>query len=203
MSHPIAVLEFKKATLVAAALGALALLSTTAARAEPEFPAVVRDVANTPCESFCILCHATNTPTSLVDAPQPYTGRPFYDALFHFGFIVGEDQLRATLGTYAATEVDANADGVCDDVLPTGAPDGVCDVDVNRNGINDILDLGENLNPNDDSELCDFPQYGCGARIEPRGEVEDYGSFLGAFLAMTLLFKTRRRRSPGQPRSPR
>lgn len=118
--------------------------------------------------------------------------RPFYDTLaYNFAFVTGEEQLRLKLEQYsnvvvdpATPDADANANGVADNV----------EADVNGNGFNDIDDLAANINPNTDEELCDLPIYGCGAsRIEPKGDVEDYGLFLGVFAAMALLFKVRRR----------
>lgn len=190
--------EFDKARRgFAWAAAALVALCSTTAQARPEYPPIVQEVSNSPCAPPCILCHPTNSPSSAADKPQALSGRPFYDTLaLNYGWIADTGPLRDALLTYARTEVDADADGVCDDVNGFNQmPDGVCDVDVNENGINDIDDLADDLNPNDDTVLCEKPAYGCGAsRMEPKGNVEDYGTFLGIFAAMTLLLRNRRRR---------
>jgi hypothetical protein len=166
--------------------------SSAPAQAKPEFPAIIQEVSGAPCEPPCLLCHETNSPSQ-----APITAQPFYVSLgAHFGFLppaTSEEQLRLKLTEYQqAGFVDADGNGVCD---TDAEADGVCDVDINGNGINDIDDLAANVNPNNDDVLCDLPAYGCGAsRIEPRGNVEDYGVFLSAFAAMALLLRTRRRR---------
>jgi hypothetical protein len=56
--------------------------------------------------------------------------------------------------------------------------------------------MKEGINPNDANEpLCIGPKYGCGAsRLAPRGDLDDYGTFLGALAALTLVLRARRRR---------
>jgi len=167
--------------------GAALVLGAGRAEAKDEFPDVIRDESGAPCPPPCILCHPTNSPTSLADAPVPtMSRRPFFEQLYALGFgridlgkTFSEEELRLTLQAYAAL-----ADGAvgADVTNETG------------NGVHDMVDLADGTNPNDGSPLCIGPKYGCGAsRIEPKGDLDDYGVFLAAFAAMALLLRVRRR----------
>jgi hypothetical protein len=157
------------------------MLGAANAQALEEFPAVIQKATGSPCPPPCIVCHPTNSPTSLADAPMLGTGtRPFFEQLFALGFMpFNEMQLNASLQAYAAL-----ADGAVGADVTNGT----------GNGVHDMVDLADGTNPNDGSPLCIGPKYGCGAsRIEPKGDLDDYGTFLAAFAAMALLFRVRRR----------
>jgi hypothetical protein len=106
--------------------------------------------------------------------------RPFFEQLFALGFMpFNEMQLNASLQAYAAL-----AEGAVGADVTNGT----------GNGVHDMVDLADGTNPNDGSPLCIGPNYGCGAsRIEPKGDLDDYGTVLPAFAAMALLFRVRRR----------
>ena len=167
--------------------GAALVLSAGNAEAKEEFPDVIQDETGSPCPPPCILCHPTNAPTSLADAPVVgMSERPFFEQLYALGFgridlgkTFSEEELRLALQAYADLQPGALG---ADNTNETG------------NDVHDMVDLADGTNPNDGSPLCIGPKYGCGAsRIEPKGDLDDYGIFLAAFAAMTLLLRVRRR----------
>jgi hypothetical protein len=151
------------------------------ASARQEFPPVIKDFTTAPCEPRCILCHETNAPLP-GDIPLTVAegGRPFVNnlrALYSEPYFFVPANLRLALQAMRDLEVaDPRADA-------------------NANQTNDLDDITNGINPNDGSPLCIGPKYGCGAsRIEPKGDLDDYGTFLAAFAAMALLLRVRRRR---------
>ena len=66
--------------------------------------------------------------------------------------------------------------------------------DVDNDGVGDIAELRAGADPNvpGDQSICG-PQYGCGARVEPRGSI-DLSSAFAALLTALLLFGWSRRR---------
>jgi hypothetical protein len=141
------------------------------AAASPSYPEAIQSALGMPCAPACTLCHDSQS-GGLATANQP-----FALAMIQAG-LAGKD---ASLVAPALEQLEL-----------AGGPDAGAPVDSDGDGEGDVAELREGRNPNGPGVVCG-PRYGCGARVEPRGQLD--GLTLAAALGLTaLLFGLRRRR---------
>lgn len=170
-----------------AGLGTLAFAALTAAAAQSlaseEFPEAVQKALELPCTPACTLCH--NTPK----------GGPEDTNLFGAAVVGARIKL-------------ANADDIprvltCLEGLSDGM-DPNCGLtepaDVNGNGKADVADIREDMiEPVSGNKLCGAT-YGCGARVEPKGNLDGLAWLIGASSALMLFWAARRGRERSSKR---
>lgn len=107
------------------------------AHAEETFPGKIQQAAGMPCAPTCLLCH-TAIPGSIANLKQP-----FGLAVLGNGILPGRD-MNAVVAKLRTNQVDTDKDGKLD-----------------------VVELAQGTNPNDpdpNAELCG-PTYGCGAHV--------------------------------------
>jgi hypothetical protein len=147
-------------------LAALIVLPSTAA-ASPEFTEELRVEFALDCMPSCLICHADN------QGGRGTLATDFGNTMFLVGGLRPRavETIGPALDALDAAGTDSDADGVTD-----------------------TNELAQATNPNgDELPLClDGPQYGCGARVHPRGP---YDGWIIMFLAMMLAVLQRFRSS--------
>ncbi len=177
----------------AIALAIAVTVASSGANASPTFPGELQDVLDLPCAPACTICHkdlngglgtlATEFGRNMSLAGLLPT-RP--------STVAGAtQQLEDPIGTGF---VDQDGLPLCINP-PEGATvtaDNKCDGD--GDGVGDIDELRAAMSPGtaDDTDVCAGPAYGCGARIEPRSDLDGGAAFF-ALLAALGLFARRRR----------
>lgn len=167
-----------RGAVAALALGG-AMLASRNARAVvmADMPGVIQKAANMPCTPACTLCHMV---------PEGGSGtaqQPFVGDLFDVGFN------RDSSVTDIQTAIDALKEQ---------------QVDGDGDGIPDIDELQQGLNPNDPNKgasLCG-PVYGC-VRVAKPGRVDGVASAASAAVLLLGMALLRRRRTGSAPRRSR
>jgi hypothetical protein len=138
------------------------------ARASATYPAALAAAANMPCVPPCTICHANNSGgigTAI---------KPFATSMKGAGLMPKDDSLiPPALDNLKSQKIDSDGDGV---------------IDVEE------LAAGDDPNTKGAGNICGGPTYGCGARIEPRGELDGGAAVLALATAAALLALGRRRR---------
>ena len=148
------------------ALGALLIAAWSgAAAASQTYPAEVLEALGTKCPLPCTVCHTTPT---------------------------------GGIGQLTKFGENLKLQGP----LPPSSPDlvapalaSLAQADTDGDGTNDIDELLDDQNPNivGDAPYCVLT-YGCGARVEPRGELRVEAALAGALVTAGLFWAGRRRR---------
>jgi MYXO-CTERM domain-containing protein len=141
------------------------------ARAEPEFPAAIRQAANIPCAPPCTLCHTESPGT----AANPT--RPFAHTVLTSGLVPNHpESLKDVVTALRENKTDTDHDGRLD--------------------IDELASGTDPSDPKESAELCG-PTYGCGAHVAsvtPSG-LDQVACGAAVALALALFGHTRRRRS--------
>ncbi|MCA9597723.1 MAG: hypothetical protein KC776_30630 [Myxococcales bacterium] len=148
---------------VSALAFALTLTLAGAAFALPEFAKKLSDVANTPCDVRCSMCHVD-------DAGGGPVVQPFVNTLYDNLWDGSADGLKPAIDNMRASGADSDNDGVSD---------------------TDELEQGLDPNMAGASDLCG-PAMGCGAHVEPRGNVDGWAGLAAALVGAVLLWRGRR-----------
>ena len=168
----------KVALALAIAVASLALAPRPAA-ASPEYPGAIQSLLDMGCAPPCTICHIDNRGgRGRLDAAH----KPFVASALNDGLVAlidtstenpSQDPKKALRRILDQLEKDA--------------------VDSDKDGVADITELREGSDPNFANRRLPCPKYGCGARIDPRGGLDD-GAFVAAVLtALALAAATRRR----------
>lgn len=139
------------------------------AAASPDYPAALQDATGAPCPPPCTVCHMT------MNGGAGTVVKPFADAMIKAG-LDGEDveSLKTAVKGLESNAADSDGDGV-----------------------NDFAELAAGRDPNvaGVGDLCG-PEYGCGARVEPAGELDGHALVLALGVAVVLGARIRRRNAP-------
>lgn len=153
------------------------MLSNTGALASPEFPEALQSETGAPCPPPCTVCHRDSN-GGLGTVTKPF-GKSMIGAQLE---AANTQALKSAVATLRSQQTDSDGDGTPDI---------------------DELEKGSDPNAGGDVTVCG-PTYGCGARVEPRGEIDRVAlsAVLLSLGAMAALGRRRRRRGAARERRP-
>lgn len=155
----------------------MVLLSGEHAGASPNYPAVVQEVADAPCAPQCVACH---------NNPQGGLGTAIN------GTELGKASGRyGVAGKLSDDEVRTGFENMKNGYLsPRNIQEPPSDVDEPDDGITDFQELAQGIDPSTKGELCAV-HYGCGARVEPKGQLSKVPVAISALAAVVMGFVLR------------
>lgn len=180
---------------VVATFAAAAVLSTASlASGSPAFPSTLRDTFDLPCAPPCTICHDSLQGGFGTIATE--FGRNMQLADLIPGRSDSVEQAVLKLQDPVANGfVDGDGTPLC--VVPavgsTVTSSGECDSDGDSVGDLTELMMGTDPGEADSGNICgDGPTFGCGARIEPRSDLDQSGAIFAILAALGLLITRRR-----------
>jgi hypothetical protein len=160
------------------------------AAASEEYPEIVQQELDMKCVPSCTICHEhSGGGIGSLNRGTSEDGDTFAESITNVLFGQPGELHDKTPENVAPALRALEALGLdCSDVDPRACGDS------DEDGINDVAELREGRDPNTPGagNLC--ADYGCGARVEPRGRLDAWG-FVAAALSALLLGAAYRRRT--------